>query len=137
LDFWSREVLEAIGNKLGSFVKLEPNWDSKKDRRWAWIMVEVDVREGLVGNIDLVYAGITWHQKVDYWRLPFRCHDSMKLVTFSLSVPDSRRCNNLLPESGKPSLQLKRRNLWRSSRWKERMKNVHWILTKGYSPVKR
>jgi hypothetical protein len=74
LDFWSREALEAIGNKLGSFVKLEPNWDSKKDRRWAWIMIEVDIREGLVGSIDLVYVGITWHQKVDYWRLPFRCH---------------------------------------------------------------
>jgi hypothetical protein len=74
LDFWSREALEAIGNKLGSFVKLEPNWDSKKDRRWAWVMIEVDVREGLVGNIDLVYAGITWHQKVDYWRIPFWCY---------------------------------------------------------------
>jgi hypothetical protein len=75
LTFWSREALEAIKNKIGSFVKLEPNWDSKKDHRWAWILVEVDVREGLVGTIDLVYVGFTWHQKVDYWRLPFRCHD--------------------------------------------------------------
>jgi hypothetical protein len=33
LAFWSREAMEAIGNKLGSFVKLEPNWDSKKDRQ--------------------------------------------------------------------------------------------------------
>jgi hypothetical protein len=66
LTFWSREALEAIGNKIGSFVKLEPNWDSKKDHRWAWILVEVDVREGLVGTIDLVYVGFTWHQKVDY-----------------------------------------------------------------------
>jgi hypothetical protein len=36
--------------------------------------VEVDVREGLLGKIDLVYGIITWHQKVYYWRLPFRCH---------------------------------------------------------------
>jgi hypothetical protein len=63
--------MEAIGNKLGSFVRLEPNWASRKDHRWAWIQVEVDLREGLVGSIDLVFAEKTWHQKVDYWRLPF------------------------------------------------------------------
>jgi hypothetical protein len=38
LDFWSREALESIGNWLGSFIKLEPNWVTKKDRRWAWIL---------------------------------------------------------------------------------------------------
>ena len=42
LAFWSREVLESIGNKLGSFVKLELNWDSKKNQRWAWILVKRD-----------------------------------------------------------------------------------------------
>jgi hypothetical protein len=31
LAFWTREVLEVIGNKLGTFVGLEPNWASKKD----------------------------------------------------------------------------------------------------------
>jgi hypothetical protein len=67
LAFWTRETLEAIGDKLGSFVGLEPNWASKKDRRWAWIQVEVNVRDGLIGNLDLVLGDITWHQKVDYW----------------------------------------------------------------------
>jgi hypothetical protein len=37
LDFWTREALEVIGDKIGSFVGLEPNLASKKDRRWAWI----------------------------------------------------------------------------------------------------
>lgn len=31
--FWSREALEAIGNKIGSFIGLEPNWASKTNRR--------------------------------------------------------------------------------------------------------
>jgi hypothetical protein len=53
--FWSREAIGAIGNKLGSFVRPEPNWASKKDSRWAWIQVEVDVTEGLVKSIDIVF----------------------------------------------------------------------------------
>jgi hypothetical protein len=41
---------------------------------WASIKVEVNVREGLVGSLDIVYGDITWHQKVDYWKIPFQCH---------------------------------------------------------------
>jgi hypothetical protein len=58
LTFWSKEALEVIGKKLGSFVKLQPKWESKKDRRWAWILIEVDVRKDLVGSTDLVYVVI-------------------------------------------------------------------------------
>jgi hypothetical protein len=61
LAFWTREALEVIRNKIGTFVGLEPNWASKKDCRWAWIQVEVNIREGLVGSIDIVFGDITWH----------------------------------------------------------------------------
>jgi hypothetical protein len=74
LAFWTREALETIGNKLGNFVGLEPNWATKLDRHWAWIQIEVNAWEGLVGSLDIVYGDITWHQKVDYWKIPFRCH---------------------------------------------------------------
>jgi hypothetical protein len=33
LAFWTREVVEVIGNKTGTFAGLEPNWATKKDRR--------------------------------------------------------------------------------------------------------
>jgi hypothetical protein len=66
LDFWSREALESIGNWLGSFIKLEQNWVTKKDRRWAWILVVVDVKDRLVGRIDIVYAEKIWLQRIDY-----------------------------------------------------------------------
>jgi hypothetical protein len=72
LAFWSKEALEAIGNKIGIFIKLEPNWFTKPNRRWAWVQVEVDTREGLVSSMDLVMGSKIWHQKVDYWRIPFR-----------------------------------------------------------------
>jgi hypothetical protein len=73
LVFWSSKDLEAIGKKLGVFSSLKPNWEVKADRRWAWIQVEVDLRDGLVINVDLVYGKQIWHQKVDYWCFPFRC----------------------------------------------------------------
>jgi hypothetical protein len=71
--FWTKEALEAIGNKLGVFVGLEPNWESKADCRWDWIQIEVDVRKGLVGNMDFVFGEHTWHQKVEYWKIHFYC----------------------------------------------------------------
>lgn len=43
LVFWSKDALETLGNKLGSFVGLEANWETKHDCRWAWINIELDV----------------------------------------------------------------------------------------------
>jgi hypothetical protein len=67
------KTLEAIGNEIGVFPNLKPNWDHNVDRRWAWVQVEVDLREGLVSNVYLVFGDQIWHQKVDYWHLPFHC----------------------------------------------------------------
>ena len=30
--FWEEECLKAIGNKIGKFVALEPNWKTKVDK---------------------------------------------------------------------------------------------------------
>jgi hypothetical protein len=35
---------------------MDPKWDSKIDRRWEWIQVEVDIKEGLVGNVDIIFS---------------------------------------------------------------------------------
>jgi hypothetical protein len=48
LVFWTKESLETIGNNIGVFIRLEPNWFSKLDRRWAWIQVEVETSEDSV-----------------------------------------------------------------------------------------
>jgi hypothetical protein len=48
----------------------EPNWASKLDRIWAWLKIEVD----LTKEIELVFKSQIRIQKIDYWRLPFRCY---------------------------------------------------------------
>jgi hypothetical protein len=101
LAFWSKEALEAIGNKIGIFIKLEPNWFSKPDRRWAWVQVEVDTREGLVGSMDLVMGSKIWHQKVDYWKIPFWCHGCHEIGHLKSN------CNRFSPHS------LEHYKIWR------------------------
>ena len=39
--FWKKEILEAIGDKLGKFVSLEEEWEKKVDIRCAKVLIEV------------------------------------------------------------------------------------------------
>jgi hypothetical protein len=39
--FWHELFLEFIGNKVGHFGRLEKDWSTKLDRRWARVQVEV------------------------------------------------------------------------------------------------
>jgi hypothetical protein len=39
------------------------NWDTKEDRWWAWILIEMDLREGMAGDMDMVYKYYKWNKK--------------------------------------------------------------------------
>ena len=71
--FWQQKILEAIGNRIGKFVALEEDWESKLDRRYAKILVELDLRNGLFEELKIFMHGSFWWQRLDYWKLPFRC----------------------------------------------------------------
>ena len=49
--FWHKHILGEIGNKLGNFIVLEEDWESKIDIRCARILVEMDIRDGLFEEI--------------------------------------------------------------------------------------
>jgi hypothetical protein len=93
--FWQKSILEAIGNKIGSFVSLEADWDTKFDRRCAKIQVELDVRDGLYEGITLDLFGSVWTQRLDYWKLPFRCFTCRQVGHLAQDCPQagtSRPC---------------------------------------------
>ena len=71
--FWKERILEAIGNKLGKFIALEDDRESKIDRRCARILVEMDLRDGLFEELVIKMHGSIWRQRLDYWKIPFRC----------------------------------------------------------------
>ena len=66
LVFWNESSMKAIGNKLGRFNDLEEGWELKEDMHWVWVHVEVDLWEGLVGKLNLIYIENSWNQRVDY-----------------------------------------------------------------------
>jgi hypothetical protein len=37
------------------------------------VQIVVDLKEGLSKEIELVWGQFRWLQKIDYWRIPFRC----------------------------------------------------------------
>ena len=71
--FWQKEIMEAIGSKIGKFIALEEGWEQKVDRRSARILIEVDLRDGLYEEIHLELHGSKWWQRLDYWKIPFIC----------------------------------------------------------------
>jgi hypothetical protein len=73
LAFWREEVLKAIENRIGSFLSFEPGWESKVDRRWAWVHIEINMRLGLTEDIELVLGDFVHSQWIDYWHVSFRC----------------------------------------------------------------
>jgi hypothetical protein len=73
LVFWNETVLISIGNQIGKFLSCETGWAKKVERHWAQVQIEVDLKEGLMDEIELVWGEFKWVQKIDYWRVPFRC----------------------------------------------------------------
>jgi hypothetical protein len=69
--FEKKKVFEFIGNKIGNFAGLEEWWEHKTDKRWAWILMEVDLRDGSLEEMELVYGNNSWVQCIDYWIFPF------------------------------------------------------------------
>ena len=59
--FWKKQILEAIGDKIGKFVALEEGWEQKVDRRCAKNLIEVDLRDGLYEEIHMDIHGSMWH----------------------------------------------------------------------------
>lgn len=47
-------MLEFIGNIIGKFFKLEKDWNIKNDKHWAYLLVKVDLREGLLEEMELI-----------------------------------------------------------------------------------
>ena len=58
--FWKKEILEAIGGKIGKFVALEEKWEKKVDRRCEKILIKVDLCNGLFEEIQLELHGSLW-----------------------------------------------------------------------------
>jgi hypothetical protein len=73
MDFWDPEILEGIGNSLGSFVKIVEATVRGRYTSFARICVYMNIFEPLPEMIELEYAGKVRQQLLDYEHIPFRC----------------------------------------------------------------
>lgn len=73
MDYWDPEILEGIGNSLGSFVKIAEATARGRYTSFARICVYMNISEPLPDTIELEYAGTVWQQPLDYEHIPFRC----------------------------------------------------------------
>lgn len=74
LNLWHPRILEAIGNYLGVFHKVDLSFLQIGRRMVARILVGLQIYKGLADRLPIQYSCGTHVQSVDYEGLPFRCH---------------------------------------------------------------
>eukprot|EP00253_Pinus_taeda_P009631 PITA_09631 len=72
-EFWDPEILEGIGNTIGSFVKTAEVTKRGKYNAYARICVYINLAEPLLDNVKVEYYDTVWKQPIDYEHIPFRC----------------------------------------------------------------
>eukprot|EP00253_Pinus_taeda_P036581 PITA_36581 len=72
-EFWDPEILEGIGNTIGSFVKAAEAAKRGKYNAYARICVYINLADPLPDNVEVEYHDTIWKQPIDYEHIPFRC----------------------------------------------------------------
>lgn len=72
-DFWDPEILEGIGNTIGSFVKIAETTKRGRYTSYARICVYMNIADPILDIVELEYHEEVWQQTLDYEHIPFRC----------------------------------------------------------------
>jgi hypothetical protein len=73
LQLWNAKALQAIGNELGFFIKVDEAAIKVPDKCIRKVLVEIDIHSGLLESIEIDWRGRILGQKLDYLGVPFRC----------------------------------------------------------------
>jgi len=77
-EYWLPEILEDIGNTLGSFVKISEQTKLSRYTSYARICVYMNISNDLPEAINLSWEDEAWTQPLDYEHIPFRCRKCHK-----------------------------------------------------------
>ena len=53
MALWSKNILKDITNKLGQILLRDKDYDSKENKCIAWVMVEINLSEGLQVDMEI------------------------------------------------------------------------------------
>lgn len=73
LQYWSMDVILAIGNKMGELFDAYMSFLSIRYMSLAQILVKLEPREGLYAELEMSSLDLTHQQTQDYEGIPFRC----------------------------------------------------------------
>jgi hypothetical protein len=73
LDYWFPSTFEAIGNKLGKYVKTSEATIKGRYTSYVRICIEMDVSGALSKAISMEFKDEEWIQNIDYEQITFRC----------------------------------------------------------------
>ena len=73
MDFWDPEILEGIGNSIGTFVKVADTTRKGRYTFYAQICVYMNITEPLPDCIEVEYHDEIQQQPLDYEHITFRC----------------------------------------------------------------
>lgn len=95
MDFWDLQILEGIGNMIGSFVKIVETTKKGSYTSYARICVYMNIANPIPNTVELEYDEGIWQQNLDYEHIPFRfqrCHEYGQLVKeFPLTTEEEER----------------------------------------------
>ena len=81
-EYWDAEILEELGNCLGSFIKISEQTKSQRYTAFARICIYMDLSKALPEDIRLLWDNDEWLQNLDYEQVPFRCRRCHEYGTY-------------------------------------------------------
>jgi len=73
LQLWNTKSLEAIGNELGRFIKVDELSLKALDKCLGKVLVEIYIHTSLLETLEIEWRGHTLSKRLDYLGVPFRC----------------------------------------------------------------
>jgi len=99
IDFWDPEILEGVGNSIGSFVKIAETTKKVRYTSYARICVYMNIANPIPDSVELEYHEEAWEKNLEYKHILFRClrcHDHGHLAKeFLIIMEEEERRSNL------------------------------------------
>lgn len=74
VHLWTSSFFQLLGNHMGKFIDVDYSFKLTGEMAMASILVLLDLREGLVSNVNMTSKFGDFTQILDYEGVPFRCH---------------------------------------------------------------
>ena len=76
-----------MDNALGQFLYVDEQSPTSQDKCVGKLLVQIDVSQGLLEELEIQWRGISIVQKLDYWKVLFRCLISRRIRHLKDSCP--------------------------------------------------